>query len=73
MNRYQYAQTGRALPMCGDCGAIIGDTTLHDKHHAETEAMTMLNISTAMNLLAVVSTLIEAGIDVDVDVSEIPQ
>jgi hypothetical protein len=73
MNRYQYAQTGRALPMCGDCGAIVGDTALHDKHHEDTDSMTLLNVTTATNLLATVTALLDLGIGVEVNVSEVPE
>lgn len=73
-NRYQYAQTGRALPMCGDCGAIVGDTAVHDRHHDRTDSMIALTVTTAHNLLATVNALLAYGIDsIEVNVSEVPE
>lgn len=63
MNRYQYAQTGRALPMCGDCGAIVGDTAIHDRHHDRADSTAVLTVTTATNLLAIVNALLAYGID----------
>lgn len=72
MSRYGYATDGRALRMCSDCGCMVGNTFLHDKHHEDTDAMTLLNVTTATNLLATVNALIDSGIGVEVNVSEIP-
>jgi hypothetical protein len=57
-NRYLYAQTGRALPMCGDCGAIVGDTAVHDRHHDRVDSMTALSVTTAHNLMSTLNALI---------------
>jgi hypothetical protein len=37
MSPYGYSLTGRALPMCLLCGAMVGDEELHDKFHASIE------------------------------------
>jgi hypothetical protein len=65
--RYGYATDGRALRMCGDCGSMVGDNLRHDQFHAEMDATNVLTVATAMNLLGTVNTLIEAGIDIEVD------
>jgi len=73
MSHYGYASEGRAIPTCLRCGALVTNQPLHDQFHEEMESMTVLNVATAMNLLAVVNTLIEAGIDVPMEAEEVPQ
>jgi hypothetical protein len=51
--------------MCLLCGALVGDTDIHDKFHASIEELAVIVVTTSTNLIGTMGALQDAGIHIE--------